>query len=211
MSEGIKAIIFDYGNVLCEPQPDADVQAMADAVSMSLATFKSAYWRWRVTYDRAEVEPRDYWNQLAGRELSADELRRLWDLDNRSWLHPRQAMLGPAARAKEIGLRTALLSNLPVTLRDALEDGSAKWLPKFDVNTYSCSIGVTKPDAAIYEQCVADLGMKPDQVAFLDDRPENVKGANELGIQAVQFETAEQALGELQSRFGISLRVPPLL
>ena len=206
MSEEIKAIIFDYGNVLCEPQPEADVQAMADAVSMSLATFKSAYWRWRVAYDRADMEPADYWNRVVGRGFGDDELKRLCDLDNRSWLHPRNVMLGPAARAKEIGLRTALLSNLPVTLRDALENGLATWLPRFDVHTYSCSIGITKPDAAIYERCVAELGVQPDQVAFLDDRPENVKGANQLGIHAVQYDSAEQALSELQSRFGVLLR-----
>ncbi len=206
MSSVIKAIIFDYGNVLCEPQPEADVQAMADAVSMSRVTFKSTYWRLRVPYDRAEIESAEYWNRTSGREVSEDEVRRLCDLDNRSWLHPRNEMLGPAARANEIGLRTALLSNLPIPLRDALENGSAPWLPRFDVHTYSCTVRMTKPDPAIYEHCVAALGVPADQVAFFDDRPENIKAANALGIHAVQFESADQALSELKTRFGISLR-----
>ena len=40
MSLEIKAIIFDYGNVLCRPQPDGDIEAMATAVNLPVNEFR---------------------------------------------------------------------------------------------------------------------------------------------------------------------------
>jgi FMN phosphatase YigB (HAD superfamily) len=43
-------------------------------------------------------------------------------------------------------------------------------------------------------------------VVFLDDRPENVHGANEAGIHGLLFESADQAASELAARFEIEFR-----
>lgn len=204
MTNEIKGIIFDYGNVLCEPQTAADLEQMAALLEMSAGEFHDRYWRDRIAYDRAAMDPPTYWTRVADRKLENGFVAKLTDLDNRSWLRPREAMLAPARKTRQIGLRIALLSNLPTPLRDALET-DAPWLPQFDVRTYSCVLGVTKPDAAIYEKCVGDLGLQPSEVVFLDDRPENVKGANAVGLHAVHFESAAQALGELSSRYGVVL------
>ena len=100
-----------------------------------------------------------------------------------------------------MGLRTGLLSNLPVSLRDALEQ--VDWLPEFDVRTYSCTLGRIKPEPEIYADCVGGMGLKHGEVVFLDDRPENVRGADEVGIHGLLFESAEQAASELSARFGV--------
>lgn len=201
----IKAIIFDYGNVLCEPQPTEDLEAMAAALGLAAGKFPELYWRDRVAYDRDEMNPAEYWNQLAGRRLEAAEIKKLVELDNKSWTHPRENMIPLVETARQRGLRTALLSNLPVPLRDALEN-DCPWQPRFDVRTYSCTVRKTKPDREIYEACVRDLGLKPPEIVFLDDRLENVKGAAELGIHGLLFESTERAALDLAAQFGISLR-----
>jgi FMN phosphatase YigB (HAD superfamily) len=38
---------------------------------------------------------------------------------------------------------------------------------------------------------------------FLDDRPENIKAATELGIHAILFQTPERAATELADRYGV--------
>jgi putative hydrolase of the HAD superfamily len=93
-------------------------------------------------------------------------------------------------------LRTALLSNLPVPLRDALEN-DCSWMPRFDVRTYSCNVRSSKPDRAIYDHCVNELGVKPENAVFLDDRPENVEGAARTGIHALLFQTVVGAARDL--------------
>jgi|SRR5579872_251166 len=204
MSSEIKAVIFDYGNVLCEPQPAADVEAMAQELGLTIDQFLPIYWRDRGPYDRADMDAVEYWNSVARRELGAALVARLTDLDNRSWLHPRQATLPWVAALSRTGLRTALLSNLPSALRDALER-DAPWLPEFDVRTYSCTVRKTKPAREIYEHCVDGLGVDASEVVFLDDRPENIEGASKLGIHGILFDTPERAAVELASRFELSV------
>ena len=65
----IKAIIFDYGNVLCEPQPREDVDAMAVELDIPSDKFVDLYWRDRVAYDCADLDAMEYWTRLAGRQL----------------------------------------------------------------------------------------------------------------------------------------------
>ena len=64
----------------------------------------------------------------------------------------------------------------------------------------SCRMGVRKPDAAIYRQAAAELGVDPARCLFVDDREVNCAGAREVGMGAVRFEGAEalrQHFGEL--------------
>lgn len=52
---------------------------------------------------------------------------------------------------------------------------------------FSDEIGHVKPERAIYEHVIRDLGVPPDRIAFFDDTPVNVEGARETGI--IAFET----------------------
>jgi putative hydrolase of the HAD superfamily len=205
MPSEIKAIIFDYGNVLCEPQTPEDVQAIAAALGFAAGKFPAIYWRDRIAYDRDDMNAAEYWNRVAGRQLDAPEIGRLVDLDNKSWMHPREETIPWVEAAREKGLRTALLSNLPVPLRDALEN-DCPWLPRFDLRTYSCTVRTTKPDREIYDVCVRGLGVKPPEIVFLDDRPENIQAARQLGIHGLLFESPERAALDLAGQFGLSLR-----
>jgi hypothetical protein len=41
---------------------------------------------------------------------------------------------------------------------------------------------------------------------FVDDLPSNVQGAVEIGMVGVRFVGVEQAVGELEAMFGLTLR-----
>jgi FMN phosphatase YigB (HAD superfamily) len=51
-----KAVIFDYGNVLCESQPAADVQALAHILELPVSRFTEIYWQFRGPYDAAALD-----------------------------------------------------------------------------------------------------------------------------------------------------------
>jgi hypothetical protein len=42
------AVIFDYGNVLCAPQPHSDLQEMARIFNMPEDAYLPIYWRYRL-------------------------------------------------------------------------------------------------------------------------------------------------------------------
>jgi len=138
-----KAVIFDYGHVLSNPQPKADVEAMASLLHMDFDTFYDSSWRYRLEYDQAALDAASYWNAVAQRTLPPEDLERLIDIDSRSWTHPNPVMPGWARQLRQAGLLTAILSNMPAPVRDAVE--RCEWLPEFDCRTYSCDLRVTKP------------------------------------------------------------------
>ena len=200
-----KALIFDYGNVLCRPQQPEEIEAMAAFFNVPADRFLSVYWPYRVPFDKADLSPAAYWNQVAvdlGQTLADGQIEDLIELDNRSWAHPDPMVIAWAGDLRAAGIRTAILSNMPITLRQYL-DSCCPWLPQFDQRTFSCDIRSCKPNPEIYRYTLQGLGVDPAEALFLDDREDNVRAAQELGIHAILFQNVEQAQGELESRFQI--------
>ena len=57
---------------------------------------------------------------------------------------------------------------------------------------------IIKPDNAIYERLCQKYNLLPEECLFADDRMENVVAAQNLGMQAICFEDAEQYERELR-------------
>jgi putative hydrolase of the HAD superfamily len=66
----------------------------------------------------------------------------------------------------------------------------------------SCYLGLRKPDAAIYQAALDILGRRPDRILFIDDRIENVTGAINAGMKAIQF-AGEQTLRKDLASLGV--------
>jgi len=51
----------------------------------------------------------------------------------------------------------------------------------------SWELGVLKPDARIYRIALERLGVPAGEALFVDDRPENVAGAEAVGMRGLVF------------------------
>ena len=201
------AVIFDYGNVLSQSQPIADVREMAAILELPVPQFSVLYWRFRVEYDAAALDPIVYWKtvaQTASRSLTPVQIAELIGIDSRSWSHPSPVMAQWAHDLRASGFRTAILSNMPAPVRDYVL--LCSWLPEFDSRTFSCEVGVCKPEPEIYRDCLKKLGTQPSEVLFLDDREPNVRAAEALGLHAVLFTDPGDASSEIERRFSL----PPI-
>jgi putative hydrolase of the HAD superfamily len=69
----------------------------------------------------------------------------------------------------------------------------------FQVALSSCYLGFRKPEPTIYRRALDILGRPPERILFIDDRAENVAGAEAAGIKALRFEGAESLRRELVS------------
>lgn len=126
-----------------------------------------------------------YARELAGRLGAPGEV----GLDIvREW--PYERFLLPAPNVREVlgglralGLRIGVLSNtLPnvgVTLRAIGVDDLV------DVALASCTLGVSKPHADAFVLAARELGVRPDEVLFVDDKQENVDAARAVGMHAL--------------------------
>jgi len=95
------------------------------------------------------------------------------------------------------GRRIALLSNIPEELATYYE-AHHDWLGRFPLRAFSCRIGHAKPEPGAYQWCLNALNTAPDRVLFVDDREENIRAAEAMGIQGHLFTTParlKEALG----------------
>ncbi|HYL81885.1 MAG TPA: HAD family phosphatase [Candidatus Acidoferrum sp.] len=72
----------------------------------------------------------------------------------------------------------------------------------FDQFVVSYEVGVMKPDPLIYQEALRRSGLPASACVFVDDREANVLGAARVGIQALQFESAERLAADL-ARLGV--------
>lgn len=188
MSRPARWIIFDYGNVISQGQPEEDLAVLAREAGTSVAGFRDAYWPRRIDYDRADLDGWEYWGDVAerlGQRWDDRRIARLMWLDTESWLHLRPGTVALIEELSAAGQRLALLSNAPVEVA-----GAVAQLPlarHFEHLIFSCHVKATKPDADCYRAALDRLGARPADVIFIDDRAENVAGAQRLGIPALRF------------------------
>jgi len=202
----VRAVLFDYGNVLCAPQLESDLEAMAQVCNIDLSHFKTLYWQRRDEYDLGLIDGPGYWHKIAeksGISLSPLSVAKAIELDNASWSRPNSTMANWAADLRKNGIITAIISNMPIEIRKYLD--SCKWMPQFDQYTYSCDINFVKPGAEIYLHCLKQISLDASQTLFLDDRPMNVDAASDLGISSLVFTSIEK----LQADLG-QFRLPPI-
>ena len=58
----------------------------------------------------------------------------------------------------------------------------------FSDGVYSHIAGCIKPERAIFEIAIRQLGVEPHETVFIDDLPDNVATAREMGFQALQYD-----------------------
>ena len=202
------AVIFDYGRVLSLAPSHAELQQFAALVGVSEPTFFEIYSASRHEYDCGRTDFRQHWQAFAdaaGVELRPTQVKRIAEMETLMWLRVNPEALALAREIKAHGVRTAILSNMPHDLL-AYVRREFNWLDEFEVKVWSCEVGITKPDPAIYRHCLEALRCEAGRTLFFDDRPNNVEAARELGMEALIFESAELARMIVRTGINISCR-----
>ncbi|MEU3018705.1 HAD family phosphatase [Nocardiopsis sp. NPDC007018] len=123
------------------------------------------------------------WNRSTARLLGVDEHENLM---GRAWerVRPAPDMIGLALAARQSGLKTALLSNsFGLDPYDPYRRLGVHEL--CDVTVLSEVEGVAKPHPEIYRRTLERLGVRGERCVFVDDNPDNLLPAQELGITTV--------------------------
>lgn len=205
----IRAVIFDYGMVLSTAQEPAAHANLIAITGLDRDTFEKYYWRRRHDYDLGVLNGVTYWKWIsdeAGLNLSSAQIEQLIENDVLMWSTINEQMLAWVNILHEAGFRIGILSNMGEELLRYMRQEFG-WLNLFDHHTWSCELGIAKPDPAIYIHTCEKLDILPAEALFLDDKPENIAAAEAVGMIAIQFRTVEQLKKDLATR-GLLAELP---
>jgi epoxide hydrolase-like predicted phosphatase len=120
-------------------------------------------------------------------------------------VHADEAMVGAVRRAREAGVRTALISNSWGVHRyphDIFEE-------LFDGVVISGEEGMRKPSRRMYELGAERAGIAAAECVYVDDLPFNLAPAEKLGMATIHHTDAAITVPELERLLGLSLSGTP--
>ena len=206
----IRALISDFGGVLTTPL-SAGFLAYQEEAAITLEELGTGMQAAADAYgdhplyalERGEISEQEFARRLAEQLHDGFDLARLRHLYFER-IEPNAPMIRFVGDLRERGLRTALLTN---NVREWEPLWRAK-LPELDAIfeevVDSAFVGMRKPEPGIYHLTLERLGdgLRADECLFVDDLEVNCEAARELGMTAVRFEHADQAIAELRSALG---------
>lgn len=198
-AEKFRAVIFDFGEVLCEPPDPAILARMAQVFGVAPERFIEMYHASRPPYDRGDVTVEEYWRgftQRAGVKADGGMIQQLRRWDLQMWSRVRGEMVEWAGALQDAGYRTSILSNMQHDMIEHVRR-SFPWVQRFHCQIFSAEVGSVKPERLIYEKCIECLAVAPGEALFIDDREVNLEAAREQGIPGVKVESIAQLRNDL--------------
>ena len=185
-------VLFDLFGVIARHQRPGALAKMAARCHAPTDAFTTAYWACRPPYDAGQQSAPEYWTAVL-RSLSPSlplsveagtiEELRLADID--SWSRVDNRMVAYARSLRAVA-EVALLSNIPSDHADAFL-AAQPWLHTLDHVAFSGKIKAAKPSPAAFHHCVVALRAAPADFLFVDDREENVRAAQAVGMNGHVF------------------------
>ncbi len=187
----VHAVLFDYGMVLSGPPDPAAWARMRDIANLREEQLHNGYWTHRHAYDRGDLSAESFWTRAAAPThaiLTPSQIAALIAADVDYWSTLNPPVLAWARILQQARIPTGILSNMPCAMEAGLR-ARHPWIDDFPHHTWSHSLKVAKPEPAIYLHAATGLHTPPENILFLDDKPENIAAAEALKIQGILYTT----------------------
>jgi HAD superfamily hydrolase (TIGR01509 family) len=182
----IKGLIFDFDGLIIDTETP-EFEAWQEVFVRNGQHLPLSEWKKALGTSRLAFDPPTYLEELIGHPINkkkADHDQRVIALAKilqKSTLPGVEKIL---AEAKKYGLKLAVASS-----------SSSDWvwcnlsrlglLKYFDTICSGDDVPAVKPDPALFELAIAELGLKPEEAIVFEDSPNGITAANKAGIFCV--------------------------
>jgi putative hydrolase of the HAD superfamily len=183
----IKAVIFDFGNVICS----FDNRIFIRKISIHSPYSEEELFE-RIYEIGGIVEPFET-GEIGSVEFF-DMMKKFCklDMEMEDFKEAFTTIFTPIPETVE------LIKKLKERYKIALLSNTNEWdhehaikeveiYPLFDAVTTSYEVGVKKPDERIYIDCLEKLGLEPEKCIYIDDIKAYADKATELGMTGYQY------------------------
>lgn len=193
-----KAIAFDLGNVLVHIHPERFLSSLGISSRERQTQLRERIIETVRAYERGRLTTYDCLERLGEvleYEFEKDAIRRAFA----GILGDPVGGMDRIVEKASAHYALALVSNTnPIHI--SLAEEHVRSLAYLPVRFLSYEIHALKPEPEYYAKVIRGLAVDPSEIVFIDDRPENVAGAEGAGMRGVLFrdaETLQQTLHEL--------------
>ncbi len=139
----------------------------------------------RESFDKGKITPQEFYARVL-KKLEADiDYDKFFSLYNEVFsLNPPVVEIMKRLKVKH---KLVLLSNTDV-MRFSFVKQEFPEVMIFDEYVLSFEVGFMKPHPQIYKEALKKAGVKAEECVFIDDREENIQGAEELALQGILYE-----------------------
>jgi putative hydrolase of the HAD superfamily len=197
---------FDLGNVLVTFDFRIACRQIAELARVSADRAQAIVYDsgLHATFERGDVSQREFYQIFCARSGTAPEyepfLRAATEM-----FEINEPVVAIATELHATGRRIGILSNtVDMHWRYCTTGRFARIGALCEVAALSYRLRLMKPAPAMYQAAAALAGVAPPDVFFVDDRADNVQGAERVGFDAVQF-ISPAALREVLAQRGVNL------
>lgn len=199
-SRMIRTIIFDLGKVLIPFDFNIGYTRIAPLAGCQPSDVPERLREHDLVhrFESGQIEPKAFVEEVSrivGFQCSYDQFCEIWS----SIFLEHELVPESLVEALHRRYRMVVLSNTNAIHFPMVRDRFSI-LRHFDSYVLSHEIGAMKPSPVIYEAAVNAAQCRPEECFFTDDIAAYVEGAKAFGIDAVQFQSAEQIERELKLR-----------
>ena len=194
-----KAIVFDFGNVLCGLDRMAFARAAASHSRLSAEELDSALWggAFERDFETGKYDSRGYFERV-GSFAGFDP-----DYDYEHFAEDFLKIILPSpdgeaglTRAKELGARTFILSNTSfLHATKIFRNETLASVPELHILSYK--VGVMKPDPGIWLKLLEYSGLEARDCFYIDDVEAYCQVARNLGFGAFRYDKSVHKLSHI--------------
>jgi len=195
----IKAIIFDVGGVLVRTIDHTMRMKLANEYGLSLPEINKLVFG--ISDNRnpqlGQINWQEHFENIC-KELAVDEDEGEDFIDLFFAGDQLNSELLDFIKEHKQNYKIAILSNALSNLRELMANS---WgiIDLFDEIVNSSEEGCMKPDLKFYNIALKRLDVQAHEAIFIDDMPENITAAEEIGIHGIRFENNKQTLSAIDN------------
>lgn len=194
----IKNIVFDIGNVLADNRlKEFLIDKGFDGATIKRivkASVMSPYWE---QFERCDLTEAEAIKAFASLDPELEEaLHKAYD-NIAGMLVIRDFAVDWIKSLKAAGLHTYYLSNYSSKAYYECPE-SIVFMEYMDGGLLSFQARMTKPNPEFYKKFLEEYKLNANECVFIDDTPENVEVANELGFKGIVFDNYENVVEKLK-------------
>lgn len=199
--------LFDMDNVLYDYQWRIRMDRLTESTGHDFHELRRRWWHDDGEWAAEAGHPAtgSEYLQRVNAALESDISRPDWLSHRRAGMSARPSIIDVAREASQHG-DVAVLTNNGALIGEHLGEIAPELLEVFGENLFATAhFGARKPDPLVFQRAMDHLGHQAPHTFFVDDLPENVRGAETLGITGHWFSphhTPQQLRDAIQAFIG---------